>query len=91
MGAARSRAVWNPPHTYEGVPTVPPNHPLGSFTVSNEIKSAIRATIKALRTKVTSGNTDPGYKQLVEQAIAAAERVVGSDEVAAQATRRRYR
>jgi hypothetical protein len=48
-------------------------------------------TITALRTKIATGDTDPGQRQLIEQAIAAAERVVGTDAVANQAARRPHR
>jgi hypothetical protein len=57
--------------------------------MSNEIKAAIRATIAALRDEIATGRTEPGHQRLVEDKIAAAEKIVGNEDVAAQPRRRR--
>ena len=48
--------------------------------MSNEIRTAIRATLSALKAQVASGAVPADERRLTEVAIRAAEKIVGSDE-----------
>jgi hypothetical protein len=45
--------------------------------MSNEIKAAVRATVKAIKAEMTKGETKPELQDLTRRAIEAAERAIG--------------
>ena len=57
--------------------------------MSNDIKTAIKATLAAVKAELGTGKTSPELQQLTRKAIEAAEKVVGTTTSAPTQQRRR--